>query len=402
MLAIEKMIAIDKADCAGCYACANKCPVQAIAMVEDEEGFRYPQVAREKCIDCGACTRVCPSLNFCEVSGKGEPAAYAVINPNEAVRKDSSSGGMFHLLAEQVLEQGGMVFGAAFDEKWEVHHVGITEEKDIARLRVSKYVQSRVEENYRKAEAALRAGQKVLFVGTPCQAAALKQYLGKEYENLLLVDFVCHGVPSPKIWRKYLALRAKNINEIDSISFRYKNLSWERYLLAIFFKKANKYLAADVAADIYMRGFLANLYLRPSCSVCKFCNRNRPTDITLADYWGVAQEEPDMFDDGGTTLCFIHSTKGQQVFDCLNARKKRTDFERAVKHNPAMVRTLTVHAKRQEFFTRFNSGEDLFTLVKQYTKQPLKQRIKGFLLRIPLLGSFLRLLKWVLKGGGKA
>ena len=208
MIAIEKMIAANRADCCGCYACYNSCPFDAITMEEDAEGFRYPRVDADRCRNCGKCERNCPVLNPIVKEQDQTPPTYAAINKDEAIRKDSSSGGMFQLFAEQILKEGGIVFGAGFDADWEVCHQSVETVAELDRLRVSKYLQSRVETSFQQVTEHLRAGRKVLFAGTPCQCAALRRFVGKNDENLILVDFICHGVPSPKIWRKYLALRA--------------------------------------------------------------------------------------------------------------------------------------------------------------------------------------------------
>lgn len=385
MIAIEKMIAANRADCCGCYACYNSCPFDAITMEEDTEGFRYPRVDADRCRNCGKCERNCPVLNPIVKEQDQTLPTYAAINKNETIRKESSSGGMFQLLAEQILKEGGIVFGAGFDADWEVCHQSVEMVADLDRLRVSKYLQSRVEMSFQQVVEHLRAGRKVLFAGTPCQCAALRRFVGKNDENLILVDFICHGVPSPKIWRKYLALRA-NKKEIRRISFRNKNLSWERYLLAISYGNANKYLAADLNTDLYLRGFLQNLYLRPSCHNCHFCKKNRPSDITLADFWGVQEESPSMYDGRGTSLIFIQSQKGKALFDQVknHAKIMEQDFERAILYNPSMIKPSTPSPKRDAFFQAVQHGEkDFMKVLYTYTKPSFKTQFKQAIRRIP-------------------
>ncbi len=294
--------------------------------------------------------------------------------------------------------QGGIVFGAGFDEDWEVCHQSVQTEAELAKLRVSKYLQSRVKDTFRQVQKELKTGRQVLFSGTPCQCAALRQFLKKDYENLFLVDFICHGVPSPAVWRKYLALRA-NKKEIRRISFRNKNLSWERFLLAFFYENANKYLAADLTKDLYLQGFLQNIYLRPSCHACKFCRANRPTDTTLADFWGVKEECPEMYDGKGTSLVFVHSEKGKKVFAEIQARKLEVPFAAGVKHNPSMLHPSTPSPKRERFFKDFSQSDmDIMKLLYAYTKPSLKDRVKGGLHRIPLLVRVVRMAKRVIRG----
>jgi len=293
------------------------------------------------------------------------------------------------------LKEGGIVFGAGFDADWEVCHQSVETVADLERLRVSKYLQSRVETSFQQVTEYLRAGRKVLFAGTPCQCAALRRFVGKNDENLILVDFICHGVPSPKIWRNYLALRA-NKKEIRRISFRNKNLSWERFLLAISYGNANKYLAADLTTDLYLQGFLQNLYLRPSCHNCHFCKKNRPSDITLADFWGVQEESPSMYDGKGTSLIFIQSTKGRNLFNQIkdHAKIMEQDFERAILHNPSMITSSTPSPKRTAFFQDVQRDEkDFMKLLYVYTKTPLKTQVKQFIRRIPGTVALVHMIK---------
>lgn len=207
---------LDKKDCCGCSSCVQRCPKQCITLKEDNEGFLYPIVNKEICISCGLCEKVCPVLS------QGEPRkplkVYAAKNQDEEIRRQSSSGGVFTLLAEQVIREGGVVFGAIFDENWEVKHDFAETIEGLAPFRGSKYVQSRIDDNYKKAERFLNQGRKVLFSGTPCQIAGLKRFLRNEYDNLLTVDFVCHGVPSPGVWRQYLKETVARLFDKNSVS----------------------------------------------------------------------------------------------------------------------------------------------------------------------------------------
>ena len=233
------MITINnKHNCCGCSACVQACPKQCISFEEDEQGFRYPLVDKAICVDCGMCEKVCPVLNA------GEPrqplAVYAAINPNEEIRKESSSGGIFTALAESVLDEGGVVFGARFNDQWEVVHAYTESKEGLAPFRGSKYVQSRVGETYRQTKVFLQQGRKVMYTGTPCQIAGLKRYLGKEYDQLLTVDVVCHGVPSPMVWRDYLRdITSDNLPQIASINFRDKSTGWKNFRLKIYKQEGN-------------------------------------------------------------------------------------------------------------------------------------------------------------------
>lgn len=364
MISVEQMIQENKANCVGCYGCYNACPKEAIVMEEDEEGFRYPIVQQEKCIQCEACSRVCPVIHSIPDAKEQMPYTYAAINEDWNIRRESSSGGIFHLLANYVLKQGGVVYGAGFNDQWEVEHQVAENLTELAKLYMSKYVQSRIEDTYYKVEKNLESGRQALFVGTPCQCVALKCYLKKEYNNLILVDFICHGVPSPKVWRRYRTWRTKG-KEIERISFR------------------NKYLAEDLNHDLYLKGFLQNLYLRPSCHQCKFCHKNRPTDLTLADFWGVQDVLPEMYDGKGTSLVFIHSAKGKELFESLPAKKMKTEFDRAIQYNPSMVRPSIPSKNRQRFFEEFIAGkQSIDQIIEENTKIPLIQQVRGILYRV--------------------
>lgn len=305
-------------DCCGCNACAQRCPKHCINLQEDHEGFLYPKVDINLCIECGLCEKVCPVINQ---SIKKEPLqVFAAINPDEKVRMESSSGGIFTLLAEKVIQENGVVFGARFDENWEVKHDYAETIEGLAAFRGSKYVQSRVEDNYLKAERFLKKGRKVLFSGTPCQIAGLKKFLRKEYDNLLTVDFICHGVPSPKVWRMYLDEICKNyINQgdrkscIKAINFRNKSLGWKKFsfffkLNPTFIRQKNKPIEhlELFYKNSFMKGFLNDLILRPSCYHCPSKSGKSESDITIADFWGIESLSPNMDDDKGTSLVFIN------------------------------------------------------------------------------------------------
>ena len=258
------MISIkDKIDCCGCSACVQTCPKQCIRLEEDNEGFLYPSVNKSLCVECGQCDNVCPMLHGHEPQ---EPVGvYAATNPDEGIRMQSSSGGIFSLIAENIIRQGGVVFGAAFNEDWEVTHCFAETVDGIARFRGSKYVQSRTGTTYAEAERFLKAGRKVLYSGTPCQIAGLKSFLRKEYGNLLTVDCVCHGVPSPGIFREYLRSAVQPINKVN---FRDKRTGWKHYSVTV--KSEDKESSGVYHDNGYMQGFLGNLFLRPSCYGCRF------------------------------------------------------------------------------------------------------------------------------------
>ena len=337
-----------KYDCCGCGACAQRCPHNAIELIQDNEGFLYPQIDESICIDCGLCERVCPIIN--QVLPSEPIKTFAAKKNDENIRQLSCSGGIFTLLATKVINNGGVVFGAIFNAKWEVEHDYTDTIEGIAKFRGSKYVQSKINNNYILAEEYLKDGKQVLFSGTPCQIAGLKRFLRKEYENLICVDIICHGVPSPFIWQKYL--EQYNSTELSSISFRDKTNSWKRYEVVI--RQGKKTLIReDIGKNIYMKLFLSDLCLRPSCSNCSSKSGKSKSDITIADFWGIQHLHPDFDDDKGCNLILIHSKKGLNLFNKLECDKIKTDFKTAIKYNPSYFKSVAEPKYRKYFFKNF-------------------------------------------------
>lgn len=362
-------------NCCGCSACAQRCPKQCITMEEDPEGFLYPRIDLSKCIDCKLCEKVCPIINPNE--DKQPLEVYATINPDEETRKQSSSGGVFSLFATRIIQENGVVFGARFDENGEVKHDYTETLEGLAVFRGSKYVQSRIGNTYQKAESFLKSGKKVLFSGTPCQIAGLKRFLRKDYDNLITVDFICHGVPSPKIWRHYLKVTCNQLArgkdyEIKAINFRNKDRGWKNFSFLLNLNvtgKTNKTLCEPAGNNAYMKGFLGNLYLRPSCHYCAAKSGKSGSDITIADYWGVQKQNPSLNDDKGVSLAFYNTPKG-------NLYKLPSDtplsYPKAIKYNRAAVKSHKAHRKRNLFFQKFNEGEtDMTALISRLTKETI-------------------------------
>lgn len=350
-----------KQDCCGCTACVQKCPKQSIRMEADEQGFLYPQINKNTCIDCGLCEKVCPVLNL---NDKRVPlSTYAAINQDTDIRLKSSSGGMFYLLAKKIIEEGGVVFGAKFNDRWEVEH-GYTETLDgLSLFMGSKYVQSSIGESIAKVLEFLKIGRAVLFSGTPCQIAGLRKFLGKEYAQLLTIDIVCHGVPSPKIWKDYvndIPLRLKKttkknlvlspLNEdpiVTGITFRNKYNGWKKYSFTakgnvLTYQNSEPSSTCEMSFrecftnNLFMKGFLANLYLRPSCYSCPANSGKSGSDITLGDFWGIQNVMPSMDDDKGTSLVMLNTEKGRQIFNTITCEKKEVSYSKALSGNLAI------------------------------------------------------------------
>lgn len=368
-----------KKECYGCAACKQICPKQCIIMEEDSEGFLYPKVDQNSCVHCGMCERVCPTIQMniqCRLQKNIIQAYIAYIN-NDAIRLQSSSGGVFTVLAEQIIDEGGVVFGAAFDAEFMVHHICVTNLNDLCKLRGSKYLQSRMENAYAETKKYLSSGRKVLFSGTACQLAGLKWYLGKEYENLLTVDVLCHGVPSPKLWHKYLKEQEREHGaKTSAISFRNKDTGWKTYSVQIEFDDHTKYEQL-ASKDAYMRLFLSDICLRPSCHNCRFKEFPRVSDITLGDCWGVENHSPEMNDNKGVSVIIINTDKGQKLRDLIadSCTWKKSDIDILLPPNSDSRRSVNAHKNRDILFKRLDRKYGICELLK--TIEPsLTQKIK--------------------------
>ena len=347
---------INKADCTGCEACVQRCPKQCIALVRDEEGFLYPKVDTSLCIDCSLCEKVCPVINQREERKPRQ--VYAAKTKDNAVRLNSSSGGIFTMLAERIISEGGIVYGARFDDSWNVFHDSVEIIDDLAKFRGSKYVQSRIGDSFKEAERHLKSGRKVLFIGVPCQITGLKNFLRKDYDNLIAVDIVCHGVPSPMVWNDYLA--SLNCEGIKSINFRAKQdegYSWKGYGLVIKDTDDSTILSQKASENLYLRGFASNLFLRPSCYSCPAKSGKSGSDLTIGDFWGIWNKHPELDDNKGLSMVLINTAKGQAVFESLDLDKSLSSYEDAVKGNPMLRASTPMPKKRQQFWVAYaNSG----------------------------------------------
>lgn len=369
----------DKTKCCGCYACFNICPKQAIEMKEDEKGFKYPTIHKEKCINCGLCEKVCPITN--KTKTENMPKAYACYNKNEKIRLESSSGGIFTLIAEYILDNNGIIYGAAFNDNWDVEHIRIDNKDDLSKLRTSKYVQSNINNTYKLAKKDLDDGRKVLFTGTPCQVNGLYSFLNKEYSNLYTQDIICHGVPSPKVWKKYLDFRKKKDSASPMrINFRQKDEGWNLYALLLQYN--NNAYKTNHNDDLFMQAFLRDACLRDSCYDCSFKEKNRKTDITLADFWGINNVVPEINDDKGTSLVIVNTEKGQDLINNIkdNMVYKEVDFEQSIQYNKAMYQSATKPQLREEFFDNLDKLE-FDELVEKYTLKPNRPNIFRRILR---------------------
>lgn len=380
--------------CCGCSACVNKCPKQCISMKIDEEGFLYPHIDTKNCIKCGFCEKVCFSLKRISEDFDSERLplkTFAGYNRVENIRRNSSSGGIFTAIAEYVINKGGVVFGARFDDNWEVIHDYVETIDDLSKFRGSKYVQSIIGDTYKKAELFLKQGRLVLFSGSPCHISGLRSFLQKDYTNLLLVDFLCHGVPSPGVWKWYLKNlrideRRKSslfpvlfpLPKITNIEFRNKDNGWERYNFILEFEdnKNNQSTLSSVFSDNpFMKVFLSNIILRPSCYNCLSRKGSSGSDITIGDLWGADNIVPEINDDKGLSLLLVNTEFGKKIIERLNIVCQEIDFSAAIVFNPVWKISCQKHQNRDAFFKKYKQHRsDFDNFVDYVPKNPWQRR----------------------------
>ena len=365
----------ERRDCCGCNACVQRCPKQCITMQADNEGFLYPIIDATTCIDCGICEKVCPVIN------QNEPRkplkVYAAYNKNEQVRMQSSSGGIFTLLAEETIKKGGVVFGVKFNKDWMPEFDYTETIEGIAPLRGSKYVQAIVGNAYKQAENFLKAGREVLFCGTPCQIAGLKLYLRKEYNNLLSVDIICHGVPSPGLWNRYLNEKYQEhcgdnpadarFKKIESINFRHKYPLWNDYSFCIKYKGDIPQHRVRAAKDPYMQAFLLDIVLRPSCYDCPAKGGKSFCDIKICDFWGIEKIMPECDVEKGIGGVIIYTEKGLEAVSLKDIVKKEYLLDDITRQNPSYYNSCVKPSKRDFFFKRFDKCDNVVKLLTDST-----------------------------------
>lgn len=378
---------IEKKRCSGCSACYNICPVDAISMECDNEGFLYPRVNEEKCINCGMCENTCPYVSRKE-RNTDLNKCFAAYNKNDVEREMSSSGGIFILLAKKILQEGGVVYGAAYDGEFLVYHKYIDDMADIRDLVGSKYMQSRIGKSFSVVKKFLKQNRKVLFVGTSCQIGGLRAYLQREYKNLVCVDFICLGTPSPKVWKDYLVTYFPNHN-IKFVNFKNKEIGWHNFSLNIITDKGDY---CKSGRDTYFfTGYFKHIYSRPSCSECIFKNGNRDSDITISDCWGYHYIAPEMDDNKGLSSIECHSKLGLDLFESIKESLawKEANVEDVLKYNSNYCKSASMGIEREDFWHDYEIL-DKKTLFEKYCSPPkvsLRARIKKWLkIKIKRLG----------------
>lgn len=369
----------NKADCCGCTACANICPKNAITMKEDIEGFLYPTADKEKCINCDLCKKVCPILNK-KTQNENLKEAYVIRVKDENVLQTSTSGGFFTPLATEVLNKNGIIIGVGYGEDWKVEHLIVTKENEniLGQLRGSKYVQSYLGNIFSKIKNWLNENETVLFSGTPCQVYGLLNFLGKDYKNLITIDFVCHGVPSPKLWKKYVNYQEeKHKSKIKKVYFRNKTYGYHSGTMKIVFAN-NKEYYGSARVDYMLKSFFSEISSRPSCYKCKFKDKNHISDFTIFDCWSASELVKDLNDDDdkGYTNLFVNTKKGEEILNNLKSEYVMypVDIDKAIKLDGPMVEKSAVpHKNRKEFYKSLER-EGLEKTISTYINVSLKDK----------------------------
>lgn len=368
-----EICSLDK--CTGCGYCFNVCPTAAIRMEKKSKGFLYPVIDTIKCINCNKCQRGCP-INFADAIINDKihtQKVFAAFSNDNGNRRKSSSGGIFGEIAKAIIFRGGVVIASKFSDDYESVYFDICEQiDDLPRYQGSKYIQSSVNNIYQQTKKLLINDREVLFVGTGCQIAALKNYLGKDYENLYCVDIICHGVPSPELWKCHLqAIKEKHKNEeIKYISFRNKDISWRESSLIVEFIDGNRYFSCK-NDDPYLIGFTSNITLREACYNCKYANIQRMGDITLADFWGYKSEKYKMRnDEKGISLVIQNTLKGEKIFKWIDSQISFCEktMPEAVNGNQSLKYPVKKNTLYDSFWEEYENGGEGEKLLKKYCK----------------------------------
>lgn len=386
-------------ECCGCKNCMNICPKKAINMKKNSEGFLYPEIDKDKCINCGMCKKVCPIINKIDDSNfLEEKICYGITNLDNNVLKKSTSGGAFYSIAQEIINNKGVVVGAAYDDDMNVKHIIVEKKEDIYKLMGSKYIYSDLGDTFKQIKEILKKGRLVLFTGVPCQVAALKTYLMHDYSNLITMDVICHGTPNQDLFNKYKKYLEKKYNgKLIDYQFRSKQkANWGKFeALAIFKKEKNnktttktKRINADF--DKYYMSFLNAENYRESCYECKYANTKRISDITVGDFWGIEKINKDFLKNNGVSALIISTKKGKEIFDKIKNQFMYfdTSYEKIYNNNGQLRHPSNRKIIRENWYNDFNNENfiEKIKIKKNYKKyikllipSKIKMRIKSLL-----------------------
>ncbi|MGO5306616.1 Coenzyme F420 hydrogenase/dehydrogenase, beta subunit C-terminal domain [Agathobacter sp. LCP21S3_B2] len=368
----------DKSKCSGCSACYSVCPKNCISMIEDEEGFLYPKANKDDCINCGLCEKVCP-LEEHNNKKNGVVSSCIIQNKDKEVLLQSTSGGSFTTIAEYVLRQNGVVFGVEMtSDDFIIRHTKVEKKEELLKFRSSKYVQSSVGDTFKDAKNELENGRMVCFSGTPCQIQGFKNFLKKDYENLITVDVVCRGVPSPGMWRDYVE-KLQQLDKVQEVVFRDKGLGYQYSTMKV--KYANGTVKRNgIESDQWLRMFFSGLSLRPSCPTCNFRTTDRCSDFTIWDCFNVSDLTNALDETKGATRMLIHTQKGMQIFDKI---KCSFNFVEAPTNVVAkgIKETFFLNKNRNNFISDYRSMS-MDSLLEKWVPMSVKVYLKKYTRRV--------------------
>ena len=373
--------------CTGCMACLAKCPHNAIEVAVNDKGFEYPHVNQALCVGCGVCKKICPQLHLKSEVKPNIKKVYAAFSNNKEIRKMSSSGGLFTELASSVIQAGGVIFASKLSDSCKtLKFEKCTSIDELGKFRGSKYLQSSVGTIYSDVENELKKSRKVMFIGTACQVDGLKKFLGKEYESLLTVDIICHGVPSPKLWSEYLyMLEEENNSSVEYVNFRYKKPSWTQFSLFCRLKNGRTIIRSKFD-DPYLIAFLKEMSIRENCYSCPYTNTDRVGNITLADFWGYKSTSFRMRNtEKGISLVLINSERGMEYF---NQIKDHISFiekglKEAISGNRSLKEPWKKNPLADKFWNAYLTNNDLKETFERFCRPyrfPIKMKLNWFIL----------------------
>lgn len=378
-----KSVFEEKQDCCGCTACEHICPTNAIRMVADEEGFLYPEIKQELCIDCGLCKKVCPIQNKFDKDDRfDEPQVYATKHKSNKVRMESASGAAYPAISDCFLKESNIVYGVKFSEKFYVHHDRAENSQERDEFKGSKYIQSDLRDTFIRIKDDLIGGKGVLFTGTGCQVGGLINYLNVKkvnIDNLITNDLICHGAPSPLLWNEYLDFIQQK-DELVSYTFRDKGVGWHGYNVRVKYKEGKEKLnTPDIR--IYANLFGSNLALRPSCYHCKFTNLKRPSDIMIGDFWGIEKILPEIDDNTGISLMLINTPKGAKIFNKIKSDLDIWESNTQDCLQPNLIKPTKCPENRERFWDEYYNMGFKF-IAKRYGGYSIRRRIKKIIVNL--------------------
>lgn len=380
-------------DCTLCGSCRNACPVDAIRFSKAYLDFHYPEIDAGRCVHCGQCEKACPLLASKGKPEAGYPIAFAAKSTDDAIRLRSSSGGVFYALASQMLQDGGFVCGAVFDERFHVRHIVSDTQEDLFRMLGSKYAQSNMGHCYREIKEKLRAGKRVLFSGCPCQVAGLRTYLGKNDPNLLLVELICHGIPSDQMLQAYICMREKQYGaKLKRLEFRNKAKGWHNSSVRMEFENGKIY-TEPMTIDAFMQGYFRGISLKESCFSCPFRSFAVGSDMILGDFWGAEAALPED-DNKGISAVLVNTEKGMDILNRCNLTLISTSVETIIKYNKNLIQSAEPSTKRGLFYA-YAENAGIGEAIQKHLEESFSQKAKR-------QGRYmLRLIWYAVRGKGK-